>query len=316
SYDPQFSPKAGVVVTPVEGHTFRLFYNRAFKSPSTLQTEFYIPNFVANVGVFGNREGMVIKNGAGATVRTYDPLVPEENQTWELGYKGLINGRLFFDVAAYYSRYEHFLSPLVTVANPFGGAAATFAFRPDGTALVSETGGQQIILTYFNLGEATIYGTDAAVRYVVNPRLDLTGTVSLLKLDKITGINTNIAGEVEATALNSPATKWTVGANLRDLGRWLGGATVRHVTGYQFNSGINKGHIPTHNTLDLNVGYKVPRFGSQINLGVSNLFTCRSNDPTIADEGAECGFGVKHREMINMPAIGTMVFLGLRFTTN
>jgi hypothetical protein len=27
----------------------------------------------------------------------------------------------------------------------------------------------------------------------------------------------------------------------------------------------------------------------------------------------KCGFGRKHKEMINMPEIGTMVFLGARF---
>ena len=314
SYDPQFSPKAGILVQPWEGQTFRLFYNRAFKSPTTLQTEFYIPNFVPAVGVFGNKDGFEVRNAANAPVRTYAPLEPEENQTWELGWKGLLGERLFVDVAAYYSRYENFMSPLITIANPFGGAAATVAYR-DGQAVVDENGAPQIVLTYFNLGRARIYGTDAAARYVVNRKLDITGTVSLLELDEITGINTNVAGEVEATSLNSPSTKWTLGAQARDLGRWVGGATFRHVTGYRFNSGINKGHIPTHNTLDLNVGYKVPRFGSQVNLGISNLFTCRSNDPTIPDEGAECGFGVKHTEMINMPAVGTMVFLGVRFNT-
>ncbi|MBV9109060.1 MAG: TonB-dependent receptor, partial [Gemmatimonadetes bacterium] len=87
----------------------------------------------------------------------------------------------------------------------------------------------------------------------------------------------------------------------------------RYVNGYYFNSGINKGRIPTFNTLDVNVGYRVPALHSQVNLAVANLFNCRQNDPTLPDTGASCGFGVKHTEMVNMPAIGTMVFLGVRF---
>ena len=313
AYDPQFSPKAGLVWTPVNGQSLRLFYNRAFKSPSTLQTSFYIPNFVPNVGVFGNRDGITVRKASdNSVVREYSPLVPEQNTTWELGYKGLINGRLFVDVSGYYSRYRNFLSPLVTIANPFGGAAATVAYsNATNQPLTSESGGQQIVLTYFNLGRAKLWGTDASLTYVLNPKVDFTGTFSYLKLDEISGINTNLASEREATALNSPSTKWTAGIHARDLGRWSGGTVLRYVNGYRFVSGINNGRIPTFSTLDANVGYRIPNLRSQINLAVANLFTCHSYDATITD-GEQCGVGVKHTEMINMPAIGTMVYLGLR----
>ncbi|HEX8830480.1 MAG TPA: TonB-dependent receptor, partial [Longimicrobium sp.] len=82
-YDPQFSPKAGLLWTPVAGQTFRVFYNRAFKSPSTLQTSFWIPNFVPNVGVFGNPAGITVRKlSDNSVVREYAPLVPEQNTTW------------------------------------------------------------------------------------------------------------------------------------------------------------------------------------------------------------------------------------------
>jgi outer membrane receptor for ferrienterochelin and colicins len=313
SYDPQFSPKAGLVWTPVNGQSMRLFYNRAFKSPSTLQTSFYIPNFVPFVGVFGNRDGITVRKASdNSVVREYAPLVPEQNTTWEAGYKGLINGRLFIDVSGYYSRYRNFLSPLVTIANPLGGAAATIAYsNATGEALVSETGGQQIVLTYFNLGRAKLWGTDASLTYVLNPKVDFTGTFSYLDLSSLDGINSAVAADREATALNSPSTKWTAGIHARDLGRWSGGSVLRYVNGYRFVSGINNGRIPTFSTLDVNLGYRVPNLHSQINLAVANLFSCHKYDPTIGD-GEQCGIGVKHTEMVNMPAIGTMVYLGVR----
>ncbi|HEX8209885.1 MAG TPA: TonB-dependent receptor [Longimicrobium sp.] len=317
NYDAQFSPKAGLVFTPVEGHSVRAFYNRAFKSPSTLQTNFYIPNFAPTFGVFGNPSGFTVRNAAGDSIHGYRPMEPEENRTWEVGYKALINGRLFVDVAAYYSRYKNFMSPLTLIANPFAaGGAATTAFGADGKPLVDEQGNPQRVLTYFNLGEATIRGTDVSANYVLSRNVDFTGTVSLVELDGISGIDTKVPGEVEATALNSPGTKWTLGTRLRDLGNWQGGLTARYVNGYQFNSGINKGRIPTFSTLDLNVGYRVPRFRSAINLGVNNLFGCASDNPGTADtDESGCGFDQRHIEMINMPEIGTMVFLGLRFDT-
>lgn len=314
NYDPQFSPKAGLVYTPVPGHSVRAFFNRAFKSPSTLQTNFYIPNFAPSIGVFGNPSGFEVRKPTGEIVR-YGAMVPEENRTWEVGYKALINGRLFVDVAGYYSRYKNFMSPLTIIANPFAPATnptAGTAFV-NGQQVVDEQGKPQVVLTYFNLGEATIRGTDIAANYVLSRKVDFTGTVSLLELDEVSGIDTKVAGQVEATSLNSPVTKWTLGTRLRDLGNWQGGLTARYVNGYQFTSGINNGRIPTFSTLDLNVGYRVPRFRSAINLGISNLFGCTS-DSTAGNDGG-CGFGQRHIEMINMPEIGTMVFLGIKYQT-
>jgi hypothetical protein len=62
-----------------------------------------------------------------------------------------------------------------------------------------------------------------------------------------------------------------------------------------------------------------------VNLGVSNLFSCTATSVTyvagtapansqIATEDRGCGFNRKHSEMVNMPQIGTMVFLGMRIT--
>jgi outer membrane receptor for ferrienterochelin and colicins len=267
------------------------------------------------VGVFGNREGFTVRNAAGAVVRTYAPMVPERNETWELGYKGLISGRLFMDLTGYYSQYENFMSPLTVIANPYAGAAATTAFGANDQPMTNEAGAPQIVLTYFNLGEATIYGMDASLTYMASPRVSFTGTASLLEVDEIRGINTEVAGEREATAINSPTTKWSLGTSLRDFGPLLGGATLRYVNGYQFTSGINAGRIPTFSTLDLNAGYRLPMTGAQLNVSASNLFTCRSPNPAVAGDERKCGFGVKHTEMVNMPEIGTMVFVGLRFHT-
>ena len=89
-YDAQFSPKAALLFTPITDQTFRVTYNKAFKSPSVLQTDFYFPNFQPFIGVFGNLDGFTIKNGAGATTNTFDPIRPEVNKTYELGYKGVL----------------------------------------------------------------------------------------------------------------------------------------------------------------------------------------------------------------------------------
>jgi outer membrane receptor for ferrienterochelin and colicins len=326
-YDAQFSPKAGILVTPAEDQTFRLTFNRAFKSPTVLQTSFFFPDFAPFVGVFGNRDGYVIKNAAGTVVRTIDPITPETNDTWELGYKGVIRDRLFVDVTAYRSDFDKFMSPLVIIANfatPAASGGPTFAFNAKtGAQLTGSTGGPQIPLTYFNVGDAVIHGTDMGARFLVTPTVALSGTASFQKLDKVVRKSTD---PLEATAFNSPTSKVNAGMDFSELVAkdLSGGFTVRYVNGYDFLSGINVGHIPTFEIFDFTLGYRLPAVNGRINLSVQNLFSCRAGTtsingwlaatrPLIYNAKSECGFGQKHIEMINMPEIGTMVFLGLRW---
>lgn len=327
-YPAQFSPKAALVFKPTPDQALRVSFNRAFKSPTTLQTSFHIPDWTAVVSVFGNSQGYTVEGGPNGTV-TYDPLKAEENVTWEAGYKGVLGGRLFLDVAGYYSKYQDFLSPLAIISDPFGLGLAghpqgvqTVAYDSEGNPVLNHNGISPVMLTYYNLGEATIYGTDAGANFYLTPRVSMRGTFSWLKAGEIEVP----AGREEATSVNSPNVKWTVGTSLSDFGSLSGGATVRHVSSYYFRSGVNMGVVPTFTTLDLNAGYALPRWNSTLTMGISNLVGCTQDDDEPFTYGAtdplrqsptnrsrKCGFGVRHQEMLNMPTIGTMVFVGMRY---
>ena len=322
-FDGQFSPKAALLFTPMVDQTFRVTYNRAFKSPTVLQYGFFFPDFAPLVGVFGNANGYLIKTAAGTVVNTIDPISPEKNTTWELGYKGVLADRFFLDITGYRSNFRKFMSPLVIIANPLL-ATPTFAFdRKTGKQLTGSIGGLQIPLTYFNVGNAQITGTDIGAKFLVTPTIAINGTASLQKLDTIERKATD---PIEATAFNSPTTKFNVGMDFANLYNNVlrGGFTVRYVNGYRFLSGINNGKIPTFSTFDITAGYKLPAMGASINLSVQNLLACRGGSNAINGWLAaakplkytakqECGLGKKHIEMINMPEIGTMAFLGVRF---
>ncbi len=327
NYNTQFSPKAGILVTPATDQTFRLTFNRAFKSPSVLQTNFFFPDFQPYVGVFGDRDGFLIKDGAGTVVRTIDPIEPETNNTWELGYKGVIRNRLFVDVTGYYSQFNHFMSPLVVIANfltPPAAGGPTYAFdAKTGAAIVGATGGPQIPLTYFNVGRATLHGMDLGVKWVVTPTVEFNGTTSIQRLDHIERKPTDPA---EATAFNSPTAKFSLGINVSELGNRnvSGGLVLRHVTEYDFRSGVNVGTVPGFTAMDLSMGYALPSMHSRVYLNLQNVFACRSGTSSIngwiaADHpstyaaGHKCGFGESHVEMLNTPPLSTVIFLGVRW---
>lgn len=327
NYDAQFSPKAGILVTPVPDQTFRLTYNRAFKSPTVLQTSFFFPDFQPFVGVFGNTNGYIIRNQDGEVVNTIDPIEPEINNTWELGYKGVLGDRFFLDATGYYSDFQHFMSPLVIIANfltPPEAGGPTFAFDAEtGEQLTGVGGGPQIPLTYFNVGEATIYGVDMGIRYLLSDVVGLSATTSWQKLDEV---RSDAGDPAEATAFNSPEFKLTLGLDAAEFLTPVmsAGLTLRHVDGYDFLSGVNVGRVPGFQTLDVRLGYALPQYSARLSLNIHNLFTCRAGTtaadgwiaagrPAIYTEERECGFDTKHIEMLNSPEIGTMAFLGVRF---
>ena len=116
-YDAQWSPKAALLFTPVADQTFRVTYNRAFKSPSILQTSFWYQDFQPSIGVFGNRNGFQIKNAAGTVVRTSIRSRPRSTQPGKRATKGVLGSKLFVDVVGYASTLDRFQSPVTVISN-------------------------------------------------------------------------------------------------------------------------------------------------------------------------------------------------------
>jgi iron complex outermembrane receptor protein len=323
-YDAQFSPKAALLWTPIVDQTFRVTYNKAFKSPTVLQTDFYFPNFQPFIGVFGNFDGFQIKNAAGTVVNTINPIKPETNNTVELGYKGVIKDKLYVDVALYRTNFKDFQSPLVVIANPLAGAAATTAYNGrTGEKITDAAGGPQVALTYFNVGEAQITGIDAGLKYYFSDKVFASANLSFMKIDTVKRKATD---PIEATAFNSSGSRITAGMDFLDVMPGANaGFTARYVNRYDFRSGVNWGTIPGFITLDANYSVKIPDSNARFTLQLQNLFTCvqgSSTPPAIGIGSANqakytkdtnCGPGQSHSEMINAPQIGTMVLAGFRW---
>jgi iron complex outermembrane receptor protein len=315
-----------VLFTPVSDQTLRVTYNRAFKSPTILQTDFFYPDFQPVIGVFGNFDGFTIRSAnsaSGPVVTSYDPIRPELNDTWEAGYKGVIANRLYVDVTGYRTRFTDFLSPLIVIANPYAATNKTWAFdTKTGAPITNEAGVSQVALTYINVGRAWMRGIDAGLRWFVTDKISASGNTSLISLDSIQRKTTDPA---EATSFNSPSVRVTAGMDFTDLvaSRSNISFTTRYVSKYDFRSGINYGTIPAFGTFDLGASYQV-RQDVRLLLQAQNLFACYGGvltPPAIGVSSAasatyvkdkKCGFGVKHQEMINMPSLGPTIIAGVR----
>ncbi len=286
-YGTQFSPKAAVVYTVAPNHNVRAGYNRAFKSPTVLEGNLFIPipapsvaeGYVINA--LGNFTGFEIQNPQGEVLRTVDPLEPEEVNSIEAGYKGVFGKRLFVDISGYYSFYNNFISPLTTQAD---GITEIPFFLDSGEPVNAPGENDQFnaLSTYVNFGEATVRGLDIGLEYALREKLNLSGSLSLIELADFE------QGESqEPLLLNVPTTKAKGSITMSNVGfdNYFLSLSGRWHSAFEFRSGYwdssefyDDEEVPSRFTAALTAGYTIPETGVQIKASVNNLFNTERPD--------------------------------------
>lgn len=170
-----FAPKFTLVKNLEFGH-IRFGWAKAYALPS-------IQNQYASIGdfFFGNGGDGIsyIPNNAlvndPEAVLTTQALKPEEVKTWELGYKGQPVRKVWVDANAYYGTSKNFITP----ALPVGGRALSVngievSHNPNFAGSVSnDTLRGANFFTFFNYGQARVYGLDVGVDYFISPTFRL-----------------------------------------------------------------------------------------------------------------------------------------------
>lgn len=315
-YDTQFSPKGSVVFTAVPGHNIRATYNRAYTTPTILQSHAYIPvpdlfapgyDFL----IRGNTEGYEIQDGSGTVVTTIDPTAPEEVNSMELGYKGVFGEKLFVDVVGYYSWYKNFIGTDI-VADGIN----TIAYR-NGEQVMVEGSNFTALQTYINFGEAEVRGFDLGLNYYFNDRYSVNANMSAIELVDFT--NETTAADLP---LNTPPLKIKGGFTAKQFfsndtfrspflkidGRWQ--------DSYQFFSGYwntnvlldddgdltNDEELSSKFELDLSTGFDISDTGLSFQFSLNNIFDTEKVDQLgTAPRGRTFWFALKYN------------FNGLRF---
>lgn len=272
----QLSPKAAVQLEVARGHNVRVGYNRAFKSPTILESYLRIADVL-----LGNRDGYVIRDAAGAEVATIAPLVPEQVDAVELGYKGAIGATLYVDAVAYHSWYRDFISPLTRVADP-AAAMPTFAYHADGTPVAEGTPAEGTLSTYMNFGRAQVRGVDVGVDWQPRAALAFTASGSLLQLasfDNDSALQNELRLNAPAVKLRGSAQVSGVlvdGASLRVDGRYHSGFPFE--SGYWNSDGLLGGDVPGRVVVDVTAGYELASRGVTFSATVANVLDDRTPD--------------------------------------
>lgn len=318
-YGFNFLPKAALLRIGERG-TWRFTYGKGIAAPTIL-------NLYGKL--FG---GLILGNAEGFTVLTFDAQgnvtgtreVPkqevEEQQTFELGYKGqLLPRRLFVDVNGYYNISKNFLSPLTVL-----GVATQRGDTPieEVQPLYSVYNG--LVASYVNFGEFDTYGFDIGLTAILTPGLSATVNYSFFDItfdeNDLETNDFNNDGVINKLdhLVNAPNNKASFALNY-DRGKFFGTTFVRWVEAYDYFSSFqiaaetqdlvyrsvpvvegarsadtwNYGPLGGFTTVDVGFGY---RFTPNIQASVQ----------------ATNVFDAEIREFTASPFIGRLISLGVR----
>jgi outer membrane receptor protein involved in Fe transport len=218
-------------------------------------------------------------------VLNYTSVQPEQVQSFEIGYKSLINKKVLIDAVYYYNQYNNFITQQRVrraATNTDGSPNLSSLLRGDAnnTFQIYTNAKQQI----------TSQGAAVGIDYILNGGYTIGGNY-----------NWNVLNTEEAEnqgfvfGFNTPEHKIVAKFGNRKLTDKLGfNLAYRWQSEFYWESSFGDGTIPAFATLDAQVSYKLP-FKTMLKVGGTNIL----NDYYIQSLGA--------------PNVGAIYYVSLTF---
>jgi outer membrane receptor for ferrienterochelin and colicins len=300
-FDGQSSPKAGLVYSPSPDHAVRLTFNRAFQTASSLEYFLDVPAgapldlTALEQGLRASPLGPALASVPDGTLFTQsasvpvlalgnESLAPTRVRSFEAGYKGRFNRRIFVTLDGYYNVLRDFVTSVLPGVNPSYGPwtapeTVDAAARPGVEAAVIGTmgsgltrlsdGSTALVLSLGNAGEATEWGVEVGAGVLATESLRLDGNYSHFRAD----VEASTFVEGDSILPNTPRHQGNITATYNtDLLRLRAG--VQLVGEYEWLAGLYRGPIPASQTVDVSARYRIL---PDLSIGVvaSNLFDQR-----------------------------------------
>lgn len=256
-----------------------------------------------------NTANSTFNDVAPSAIQDVDPIRPTTSNTFEVGYKGILGGRLQLGLDVWHEKKRNFVGPLIVETptvfldraslqafliprlTPVVGPSATAIATAVAGALGGVSGGRgaavgvplgvvnfdnplsassDVILTYRNFGELTVYGSDLAAEFLLDGGMSLAGTYSWVNKDFFP--REEIGGGVQDISLNAPKSKGSVTARYRGLTNNVSAELRgRYVAEFPVYSFVN-GTIPTYTLVDAQFSVR-PAFlnGALFSVNATNL---------------------------------------------
>lgn len=268
----RFTPRLTGVYTVAANNNIRASYQTGYRNPTT-QDQYIdlavgggsirliggLPEFLTKYDLLNNKgytaasyRAFLASIAAGTPNPTllstyaFDPkgLRPESVQSFELGYKGLLNKRLLIDTYGYYNIYKDFIGAVELYQNP-----TTTAVKFNVPVNVVE--------------HVKTYGAALGLDYLIG-NYNLNGNVSYNRISKIPVNFLN--------AFNTPQFRSNIGFGNKALTKTIGyNLQYRWQQKFMWNSTFGSGEVPAFSTLDAQVSFKIPSINSIVKFGGSNI---------------------------------------------
>ncbi|WP_266362737.1 carboxypeptidase-like regulatory domain-containing protein [Tellurirhabdus rosea] len=225
---------------------------------------------------------------------------PERVQSYEIGYRGVINKRLFVDAYYYYSVYRDFIGSVVLI-QPTGPAIPNVGL-PEASGVLSGNTRRVFSMPVNSSERITASGWAIGLNYALNKGYSVSGNLANNQLNDFTP-----TAELQTAGFNTPKYRWNVAFNKRPTNNSSFGFAVafRHQDEFVWEGfgqptevGVplyGNTIVPAVNNLDAQVNYKLTKFKSIVKLGATNLF------------------GKPYIQAFGNPSIGSTYYVSLTF---
>lgn len=294
NFDGQFNPRISSVIRVADSQNIRASYQAGFRFPTTQGQ--YIDLDVLTARLLGGLNQTVAPynvtenaftmesverftnqllagNPAAAQnlvpYTNFEEVKPEQIQSFEIGYKGLLGNRLLIDAAYYYNIYNDFIAQFRVRR-----AAAAFTGNPavDQQIAASLLSGnaQNTFQLYTNVEETVksqgaVFGFDYSLpgNYLISANYNWNQLITEQRDGLIFDFNT-------------PEHKVNLSFGNRRLTHNIGfNLTWRWQDSFDWTSSFASGTVPSISTIDAQVSYRIPNLRSIVKFGGSNITNTR-----------------------------------------
>lgn len=253
-----FTPRVTALITVAKNQNIRLSYQTAYRFPTTQQK--YIRLDVGDYMLLGGlpwvmdymhaNENPVFQMGSDGKLDTipysYKEFKPERMQSFEIGYKGVIEEKLMVDIYAYAGKYEDFLGRNVLIQPSTGKVYSTVV---NSSTSVKTHG--------FGLGFDYQLPNNFSAFFNVYS-------------DVITDVPSGFQ-----SFFNTPKYRLNIGFANSGLGKskhFGFNAMLHWQDAFMWDGELANGPINAFASVDAQVSYRIPKIKSMIKLGGSNIF--------------------------------------------
>ncbi len=297
----KFNPRVAIVYTFMKQHNVRFSYQDGYRFPALFEALSFVNNggvrrvgglakvndglgFLENsytktsmdnfssavntdVAAGLSKNNAILKNKNLLTVANLPQMQPEHIQAFDAGYKSvLFNNTVVVDWDFYYNIEKGFLGQ-VEVGVPTTSVVGTDTSAFDAYNKTRNTRYRvftNATNTYFS------YGSSLRISYNIYKTYSLSGNVNYNDL------KTLHQNDIFITGFNTP--KWSANVQFgnREVFKNFGFNVVwKWQQNYLWESALATGNVPSFNTFDAQVSYRLPKINTSLKLGGTNIINTR-----------------------------------------